>query len=302
LLRTNSIGMRSNRDYSQSPPASGHRLLCLGDSYTAGDGVENKARFSDCLERDYSNLEVLNFGLPGSGTDQQLLIFESLAKSFNADGVMLAFGVEDVQRNVLDIWPYRQRGSTTVWYMPKPYFTLEGGSLVLHNQPVPNVRVSKEDALKDMESAHIWRWNDIRSAAPKWAQEESLLKRLSVTLMNPYRGYGSEDNHEWKLMRTILDKLIQEVEGKPLFIIPLPSIYHCVMNLAPTYMHRLRNLRDSAKSVFVLDILPEFKAVPSQERKKCFRSDGHYSTLGHQVVARAISRAFCDYYPDVLAS
>ena len=300
-LRTNSIGMRSDREYSQTRPPGGHRLLCLGDSYTAGDGVDNKVRFSDCLEADHSKLEVMNFGLPGSGTDQQLLIFESLARSFDADAVMLAFGVEDIQRNMTDIWPYRQRGSNAVWYMAKPYFKFEEGSLVLHNQPVPNVRLSKGDAMKHRESAHFLRWMDIKVTAPRWAQQQSLLKMLSVSLMNPYSGYGSEDNHEWKLMRAILDRLIREVADIPLFITPLPDLHHSVMGLTPTYMCRLENLRDSAKSVFVLDILPDFKALPSHERKKCFMSDGHYSPLGHRVVTQAVSRALANYCPDVLS-
>jgi len=300
ILRTNSIGMRSDRDYSHSAPASERRLLCLGDSYTAGDGVENKFRFSDCLEADHSNLEVMNFGLPGSGTDQQLLIFESLAKSFDPDAIILAFGLEDIQRNVTDIWPYRQRGSNTVWYMPKPYFKFEDGSLVVYNQPVPNLRMSKEDALRNRESASFLRWMAIKAAAPGWVRQQSLLKRLSVTLMNPYSGYESEGNHEWKLMRAIIDRLIYQIRGKPLFIVPLPSLHYCMMNLTPAYMRRLENLRDSARSVFVPDILPDFKALSSPERQKCFMSDGHYSPFGHRIVARALSRALSDHYPEVL--
>ena len=63
-LATNSVGMRANREYSRSSERSAVRILLLGDSFSAGDGVNNEDRFSDVLERQHPGLEVLNFGLP----------------------------------------------------------------------------------------------------------------------------------------------------------------------------------------------------------------------------------------------
>ena len=42
-----------------------------GDSFTAADGVSNRQRYSDLLEARLPGIEVYNFGLPGTGTDQQ---------------------------------------------------------------------------------------------------------------------------------------------------------------------------------------------------------------------------------------
>ena len=49
-------------------------ILRFGDSYTAADGVSNKKRYSDVLMQMLPNTEIYNFGMPGTGTDQQYFI------------------------------------------------------------------------------------------------------------------------------------------------------------------------------------------------------------------------------------
>jgi len=112
--------MRSDREYPLSRPDGRHRIVLFGDSYTAGFGVQNGERFSDLLERSYPNLDVLNFGLDGTGTDQQLLIYETLAKPFEADAHIFAIYVKNTMRNQVDMLPTRDPESDAVWYRSKP--------------------------------------------------------------------------------------------------------------------------------------------------------------------------------------
>src|SRR5262245_10687095 len=79
LLRTNEAGFRSEREFEPHRQAGGARILLFGDSFTAGDGVSNAHRFSDVLETLVPGTEVYNFGLPGTGTDQQYLTCTHLA-------------------------------------------------------------------------------------------------------------------------------------------------------------------------------------------------------------------------------
>lgn len=72
FIRTNSQGFRSNVEFSTERKAR-PRILVFGDSYTAGDGCDNEQRFTDRLG-EALDAEVYNFGMSGSGTDQQLLI------------------------------------------------------------------------------------------------------------------------------------------------------------------------------------------------------------------------------------
>src|SRR3982751_5118059 len=71
LLRTNSTGFRSEREFRKKKDAAKFRVLLFGDSFTAADGVSNRNRYSDILEALVPDVEVYNFALPGTGTDQQ---------------------------------------------------------------------------------------------------------------------------------------------------------------------------------------------------------------------------------------
>ena len=70
LVAVNSSGFRCRHEFDKDPVADGRRLLLFGDSFTAGDAVSNKQRYGDLLEDRLPGLQVYNYGLPGSGTDQ----------------------------------------------------------------------------------------------------------------------------------------------------------------------------------------------------------------------------------------
>jgi len=273
--------------------------MIMGDSYTAGDGVDNGSRFSDLLEKLHSNLDVLNFGLPGSGTDQQLLVYETISKPFEVDAYIFATAVPDILRNQVDKWPMRERGSDRFWYMPKPYFTLEDDTLLLHNQPVPQQRISEREASKQLTTQRL---DEKRRAAnwPAWMQKSNFVRKMSLTVVDPYEGYKSENNSSWRLMRSIIARFLNEVGGKPVLLLPIPTD-HFVENLSePTYLARFAELENQSKQIYVYDVLPHFKRLQSEKRKQCFQSDGHFSESGHEIMAEAISTAMAQYCPNVI--
>ena len=51
------------------------RVLLFGDSQSAGEGMVNAHRYSDLLERAVPGLEVHNYAVSGTGTDQQYLTY-----------------------------------------------------------------------------------------------------------------------------------------------------------------------------------------------------------------------------------
>ncbi len=101
-IRINSAGIRSDREYSPAKPRGTFRILVFGDSMSAGQFISNENRFSELLERKIPNSEVLNFSLEGSGTDQQLLLFEHFGKQYEFDLVMLFPFVQNIYRNMVD--------------------------------------------------------------------------------------------------------------------------------------------------------------------------------------------------------
>ncbi|MGD0390640.1 MAG: SGNH/GDSL hydrolase family protein, partial [Tepidisphaeraceae bacterium] len=137
-LVTNSIGIRSEREYAIAKPAGVFRIVVLGDSFAAGQYVSNDQRFSEIMERRLPGVEVMNFALEGTGTDQQLLIFESMAKAFDPDLVILMPFLQNIRRNLVDARAAYDPKTLKPVLRQKPRFELmPSGRLELCNVPVP---------------------------------------------------------------------------------------------------------------------------------------------------------------------
>ena len=78
-LRTNSQGIRSDRDEAYDSPLE-TRIVVHGDSLTLGVGVENEDTFVHRTERRLRQrsdaVDVLNLGVSGHGPDQEYLLFQ----------------------------------------------------------------------------------------------------------------------------------------------------------------------------------------------------------------------------------
>lgn len=124
-IRVNSLGLR-DRERTLRPAPGVERVLFLGDSMVFGAGVDQDARVTEelapLLGRD---VEVLNAGVSGWGTDQEVLWFERRGLVLQPDVVVLGLCmVNDVVNNLL---PHELFGTA-----PKPRFELRSDSLVLH--------------------------------------------------------------------------------------------------------------------------------------------------------------------------
>jgi hypothetical protein len=115
-------------------PPGVERVVVYGDSFTHGDEVRLEDTWGDRLQRLGTAREVLNFGVPGFGTDQALLRFRRDGRAFEAQTQVLGIWPEDAMRNLSVIRFYLiPQGNIGT---SKPRFVLGANGLELVNSPV----------------------------------------------------------------------------------------------------------------------------------------------------------------------
>lgn len=128
-IRINRAGFR-DREHSRDKPLGTFRIAILGDSYSEALQVSIEQTFWTLLEsklqqcRSFAGrrVEVLNFGVSGYSTAQELLLLRQRVWDYSPDLVLLAFlTFNDVQENSYALSEELKR----------PYYVLENGRLVL---------------------------------------------------------------------------------------------------------------------------------------------------------------------------
>ncbi|MFD2521314.1 SGNH/GDSL hydrolase family protein [Emticicia soli] len=103
--QNNDIGMRDTRkvaDYQQYP----HKILCLGDSFTYGWGVNDDQTFAHILEKKINKdtIAVLNAGVSGAGTDYALKFFQVRGKELAPNTVIYFYFDNDMTDNMANAY------------------------------------------------------------------------------------------------------------------------------------------------------------------------------------------------------
>jgi len=103
-FRTNSQGFRDDEEYRYAKPATRLRVLVLGDSHTQGYEVGQSATFSSVLENQLRaaglDAEVLNTGISGFGTAEELMFLKHEGMKYRPDAVVVAFYGNDFEDNI----------------------------------------------------------------------------------------------------------------------------------------------------------------------------------------------------------
>jgi hypothetical protein len=131
------FGVRMNQNKIWALASGG--ILVSGDSFAAGAQVPNSETWPAFLERKLG-LPVLNAGNGGYAVDQIELRAEALTPMLHPTTIVLSFESNAILNN-----QYRVFAGGG-----KPYFTVDHGELVLHNQPVQRMASSPG-------SLGIWR-------------------------------------------------------------------------------------------------------------------------------------------------
>lgn len=205
LIRVNSLGLRGG-EVALRKADGVFRVLAMGDSYVLGVGVDEAHLFTTRLQSLLSETlaaEVVNMGVNGYSTDQQLLQYEALGQRLNADLVILVACDNDFD-GIEEDFAYR------AYY--KPYFELISGALVRRNIPIPEL--SAPQRAKLWLGRHINVWNAVRSRRSDNRVVQSMLEGLQVAV--PRR----PSNDTMELMEALLVSLHDQTTraGAPLVL------------------------------------------------------------------------------------
>jgi len=134
---TGELGVRLNSSTPRPLPAGA--VIAVGDSFTAGSEVDDEEAYPAQVER-LTGRPVINAGVGGYGTDQTILMAESLLPVLRPSDIVVGILDDDINR----------AGYRVYAGAPKPWFEVTGGRLVHHNNPVP------PPSADDRQSAPRW--------------------------------------------------------------------------------------------------------------------------------------------------
>lgn len=199
------------------------RIALIGDSTTEFWEVQERERGQDALESELDGrAEVLNFGLRGAGTDQELIRFTREVVYFAPDVVVLFFCINDLNNNV-----------TTE---SKPYFVADDAApngIRLAGVPVRGEQVPETPWLLDvLEQSFTLR--QIKYAAMGIVP----YLRVDVPLeshfeLRPFkRNYDAEDQRRMDLQRRLLAAFAAEARARDIQLLLVEGLYRPALDQA----------------------------------------------------------------------
>jgi hypothetical protein len=289
-FQTNSRGIRSSREYAFTKASGTTRIILCGDSMSAGQFVSNEQRMSEQLERRVAGLEVINLSLEGSGTDQQLLLYESIGLQYEHDLIILMPFLSNLRRNMVAAREAFDAKTRSKVLRGKPRFDLVDGLLELRNVPVPKEYpapiVGAPAVITDIPQTFASQLKSRLSAMPGMP----IVKKIAYFLVpwEPFSEFRDANSLEWQLMEAIVRRFKQSARNRPMVIVPTFYDNYVRYRMARNYWRRFHSL-EQIPGVHVIDLLPHFRKLGA-EAMRCFQAphDMHFSTYGHLVVADAL--------------
>jgi len=278
---TNSAGYRGTL-YSGERDLARTRLLMLGDSVAYGLDVDDEQVFSRLLETGPGGYQVVNLSVAGYGTDQELLRLRHQGLRFHPDVVLVHFcRANDFADNMLPSFLYNG-------VHPKPYFTLDGDRLELHDS---HLRLSPSARLAQWlgERSHLynaalaWTGTAARLARARAARGETLPHwetRANEALLDHARVLTLAT----RLLREMRDLLAPSRARLVVLAYPMRATFD---DEASDLVGQLARRAEAEDIPFVL-MGERYRRKGRSYRELTSDGLGHLNPLGHQVTAEVI--------------
>jgi hypothetical protein len=273
-VRTNSQRFRNDRDFTLAAPPGRTRVICSGDSFTFGYGVDNEHAWCERLTTLDPRLETVNMGLGGYGVDQAYLWYMR-------DGALLD---HDLHLFVCLADDFRRMRSDRFMGYGKPFLDVRHDSLVVTNLPVPETSwLARRRAL---HGETIARLRIVRLAgrllrlddASRAAEREERARLADQRLQG--------------IVARIFDELRRTNEAKDsrLVLVFLPGAWDYKPNAGTDAWREFVRLESARQGIVFLDLVEEIRQVPPAEVDALYAPNAHFSVRGNEWAAAVLHR------------
>jgi lysophospholipase L1-like esterase len=291
----NSAGFR-DVERAAAPPPGAFRILALGDSFTASLQVPREETFLARLERELAqelppgrSAEVINAGVDGYGTAQELLLHRGRFADFAVDLVLLQVFMEN------DLTDNARRAGDANHYLAarcgRPYFDFGEQGVRFAGRSAPAASDPPERWLR---RSRMWTSLVPAPIGGNGAEPTFVNADLFRTPPPPaLRG-------AWRLTQDLISMLRGEVRARgarfALLVVPDKRVTGQVdpaalFGVDPTALGRGHAwitgfARD--QKIPLADLLPPLRAELEAGRPPYFQADSHLNREGHERAARAL--------------
>ena len=277
-FKINNNGFRSDKNYSYNKSPDTLRILLLGDSFTLGWEVDQDEMFSVILENYLNNngigAEVLNAGVSGFGTAEELIYYENEGYKYKPDIIILGFYGNDFDNNIM-----------------ANLFTLD------KNKNAINTNKSFLPAIKTREilnSFGLYRWlsehsylqNYIRMALSSKIHKKLLKKnKTNITLVENSDSINKNDDYFNLLTFAIVERIYNTARKNGTFMlildIPKRDFTSKLRRLSRKY--GLISISDTI--IFAAEYLQKHTGNNDLYRPNGY---GHWTGTSHEIIGLAL--------------
>lgn len=291
---TNSRGFHNTREFAYEKPAGALRVLSLGDSHTQGSEVRQDQTFSSVLERALSRpgrpAEVINTGVSGFGTAEQLALLENEGVKYRPDVVVLAFFANDFDDNLKsDLFGLDAHGKV----VEKKFEHLPGVRIQNFIYAIPGVRwLSENSYFYSLLFNKAWilaKWQLGRSTAKNFTktpgEQPTEIGGFEYTIPQRVTPYQVD------LAFALIERMQRFCAGNGirLILVDIPAYgsepYRAVPSLTGPMVERLRGM-----GVEVVHSLPLFAPYDGAAEIHVPHGERHISEFAHALIGAEIAR------------
>jgi len=280
-LHTNSRGFRGIDEIADEHPAGKRRLVCLGDSFTLGYGVADDDTW--CAQLASPELQTVNMGQGGYGSDQAFLWYKRDARNMSHDLQILAVITDD----------FRRMESDHFLTFRKPRLTVRNDSLVVVGVPVP-----RESAVS---------WAERVGPAVRSLRSAQLLASLTSKSSSGGRGRTKGESSSRRppadSARIVMAHLVAELahlnaaKGSQLVLVYLPVPTDFQNEASADWRQAMRSIADSLDIPY-LDLVTAQRALDRERVRALYiphgnialhAAAGHFTVEGNRWAAQQIA-------------